>query len=731
MSKYNCFFLALCILVGSLGLTLVACHGTTTGNDDAQNVEIGKNAEDGKKEEKGNSAKDSSGTDKCPVVTSKAQFLNPDIDYGEIVDKRDGRVYKTVKIGKQTWMAENLNYVGEETVCVDPLDENCEIYGRRYAYWSDLCPEGWHVPDLSEWDDLLYAAGRTEGIDAAMLKSKFGWKKGGEGADALGFSIAPFSSTNCVQTSFLVGESYTDNAHSVYCIRYYLYETDEYYKGYTADKSSCDVGYLHSNSLGLPVRCVKDEENDVPGPTVETKDLEFWNDRTKEDFLNPAIEYGEMTDDRDGKIYKTVQIGEQTWMAENLDYVYTVDSLSEEEGVCNLIYNQYNFYISIRTCDAFGRLYSYSAAMDSAAFFSDDGKGCALYKYICTPNKQVRGICPEGWRLPNDEDWNALFETVGGADIAGKKLKSLFGWNFNGNGTDDYGFSAIPSGSDSKYMHYYTAFWSAGADRSGVYFSYFNDAVYPGRSKLMNIRCVKGYTHVDDPSRYIPGVDTSTVVHATMTDERDGQTYKTVKIGAQTWMAENLNYNYQVSDTLDVYGSITRAEVSDSGVDYGRFYTWPAAMDVAGIFSEGGKDCVLFDECNPTGIVRGVCPAGWHLPDSTEWGTLFAALKCEKNSVSRECGSLLKSEQGWRERGGGFDYYGFAVMPANIAEWGRDRTDKWVFKEVRPAGTSADFWTSTETSEYEAAAVSFSTFEYTDIYKLRKNYGAPVRCVKD
>ena len=92
---------------------------------------------------------------------------------------------------------------------------------------------------------------------------------------------------------------------------------------------------------------------------------------------------------------------------------------------------------------------------------------------------------------------------------------------------------------------------------------------------------------------------------------------------------------------------------------------------------------------------------------------------------------MLKSEQGLRERGGGFDYYGFAVMPANIAEWGRDRTDKWVFKEVRPAGTSADFWTSTETSEYEAAAVSFSTFEYTDIYKLRKNYGAPVRCVKD
>ena len=70
----------------------------------------------------------SNGSDKCPEVTSRSQFLNPDIDYGEITDERDGQTYKTVKIGKYTWFAQNLNYAYENSVCVDPQDKNCEIY---------------------------------------------------------------------------------------------------------------------------------------------------------------------------------------------------------------------------------------------------------------------------------------------------------------------------------------------------------------------------------------------------------------------------------------------------------------------------------------------------------------------------------------------------------------------------------------------------------------------------
>ena len=666
-------------------------------------------------------------SEKCPEVTSKSQFLNPNIDYGEVVDKRDGHVYKTVKIGKQTWMAENLNYALENSLCVDSLDKNCEIYGRKYIDTTGVCPEGWHVPNMAEWSELLDAAGKKDGIDAAILKSRFGWGDRECGTDLLGFSVAPI---NCVTAKFLIG-IYSGDEHSVKCVEIGL--GGEYYRRDESYVTNCEIGYAYSSyrsiTKGISVRCLKDEENEVPGPMVDIQSFAFWDNETKEDFFNPGVEYGEMTDERDGQTYRTVQIGEQTWMAENLNYVYKVDTLLEEEGVCSQISGKNGDNVEIvQTCDVFGRLYSYASAMDSAAVFSDDGKGCHIT--WCFPNKQIRGICPEGWRLPKDEDWNTLFETVGGVDIAGKKLKSSVGWNLGGNGTDDYGFSVTPSGTETKRLHYHTGFWSGGPDRFGVYFSFYKDAVYSGTSQLMHIRCVKGYTHVDSISRYIPGVDTSTVVHGTMTDERDGQTYKTVKIGEQTWMAENLNYNYQVSDTISIYGSVSRADIGDSGVDYGRFYTWPAAMDSAGIFSDDGKGCGFQGECKPTGRVRGVCPAGWHLPDSTEWNTLFAELNCVTDYGGNKCGPLLKSDHGWVGRSAGYDYYGFTVMPANTAEW-TVTAYGMRFLSIQSNGSGAEFWTSMEYSDTQAIVVSFGLLENVSIYGPYKRDGVSIRCVKD
>ena len=657
-------------------------------------------------------------SEKCPEVTSKSQFLNPNIDYGEVVDKRDGHVYKTVKIGRLTWMAENLSYAAKNSSCLDSLEKECEIYGRKYVDSAGVCPEGWHVPSDVDWAELRQRAGMIDKIDATILKSRFGWKDGDCGIDSLGFSVAPFSSKYCDQTFFMVNRRSSDK--EVYCITFGGTKVN-YYDGDASRMLECLF------SKGLPIRCVKDEENEVAGPTLDTKAVPVWNNETKEDFFNPVVEYGEMTDERDGQTYRTVQIGEQTWMAENLNYLYKVDTLLEEEGYCWRLPDKYGARDEgFESCGMFGRLYSYASAMDSAGLFSDDGKGCRLM--LCVPNKPIRGICPEGWRLPSDEDWSTLFETVGGADVAGKKLKSLTGWNYNGNGTDDYGFSVAPSGTDSWRLHNHTAFWSGGPDTLGVYFSFYNDAVYSGFANLMHIRCVKGYTHVDNPSRYIPGVDTSTVVHGTMTDERDGQTYKTVKIGEQTWMAENLNYNYQVGDSISIYGSVDCADVGDSCVDYGRLYTWVAAMDTAGIFSNDGIECAFQRHCyHPTGRVRGVCPAGWHLPDSTEWGTLFYALNCVTDYGVALCGPLLKSGHGWLRRSAGFDYYGFTAMPAGSASWGRDSS----FKGITTTGTSTAFWTSTETLPNEAIGIYFDHYESTVLGRYDKKYGFSIRCVKD
>ena len=93
-------------------------------------------------------------------------------------------------------------------------------------------------------------------------------------------------------------------------------------------------------------------------------------------------EYGSLTDDRDGQTYKTVKIGEQIWMAENLNY---------EE------LNSYCYNDSAEYCAKYGRLYTWAAAMDSAGEWSNNGRACGLNMMTCSPKYPVRGICPEGW----------------------------------------------------------------------------------------------------------------------------------------------------------------------------------------------------------------------------------------------------------------------------------------------------------------------------------------------
>ncbi len=149
----------------------------------------------------------------------------------------------------------------------------------------------------------------------------------------------------------------------------------------------------------------------------------------------------EFCDERDSSVYGYVQIGSQTWMAENLNYNYNV------ETAASYCYND-----SIENCEEYGRLYTWAAAMDSAAVFSEDGKGCG-YGTTCTSTKAdtVRGVCPEGWHLPSSDEWLALTvylrENVEeGEYFAGKLLKAKSGWFEEGNGSDDFGFGGLPAG---------------------------------------------------------------------------------------------------------------------------------------------------------------------------------------------------------------------------------------------------------------------------------------------
>ncbi|MCQ2108130.1 MAG: fibrobacter succinogenes major paralogous domain-containing protein [Fibrobacter sp.] len=196
-------------------------------------------------------------------------------------------------------------------------------------------------------------------------------------------------------------------------------------------------------------------------------------DMTKDEFLNPEITYGTMTDARDNKTYKTVKIGDQVWMAENLNYADSTKTPS-------LKGNSWCYDNKTENCDVVGRLYTWAAAIDSVALANDaDNPQTCGYGKTCTLPTVVQGVCPEGWHLPSYDEWQTLFTAVGGSSKAGTALKSQTGWKSQTGDAADrdaYGFSALPAGDRDGSGHFYDAvssayFWSASESGSSYAYS--------------------------------------------------------------------------------------------------------------------------------------------------------------------------------------------------------------------------------------------------------------------
>lgn len=244
----------------------------------------------------------------------------------------------------------------------------------------------------------------------------------------------------------------------------------------------------------------KSKSSSSATPKSSSSSFVAWSwDVPKEARLNPDIDYGTMTDERDGKVYKTVKIGEQVWMAENLNFDPGQGGSGENKYDWSWCYQD-----SVRYCNVTGRLYTWAAAIDSVklATDADNPQDCG-YKKTCTLPAKVQGICPTSWHLPTYAEWNALFTAVGGQSTAGKVLKSQSGWYNNGNGTDAFGFSALPAGYRHNngcfnYEGSYAYFWSSTEIDSGnvysmdLYCNYENAGLsYRKEYYGFSVRCLK------------------------------------------------------------------------------------------------------------------------------------------------------------------------------------------------------------------------------------------------
>ena len=203
------------------------------------------------------------------------------------------------------------------------------------------------------------------------------------------------------------------------------------------------------------------------------------------------------------------------------------------------------------------------------------------------------------------------------------------------------------------------------------------------------------------------GKDGKSFVDGWMVDSRDKQLYRVVTIGEQTWMAENLNYKTEKSWCGG--GSV---ENEGDCFKYGRFYTW------AGAVGKSDAECGYGHTCGLSGRVRGACPEGWHLPDTTEWKKLFAAVGGKGTA-----GTMLKSQTGWSSSGNGTDAYGFSAFPAGLRG-----NDGRFYNE----GSRTFFWSVPEYSPDRAYGMSpndGSADAYLSYFD--KYFGFSVRCLKD
>ncbi len=340
----------------------------------------------------------------------------------------------------------------------------------------------------------------------------------------------------------------------------------------------------------------------------------------KDDSVNDSIilynvdfEKNVLLDSRDSQTYKITVIGNQIWMAQDLNYkIYRSE--------CNTIYEENE------DCVRNGRTYTWAAAVGKTESECGMGEKCLFEK---------KGICPAGWHLPSKEEWEVLITAVGDTSIAGKMLKSRDGWSRNGGGLDAFGFRALPnrdlygdggrgvdfwSSTPSPYYGLQVYAVSLSNNYDGMLLPYLSS-----KDETLSIRCLmdKSASEIDIPvsntqiiSSSSEMISSSSVeravpcktatwdicVYGTLTDSRDGQVYKTRKIGSQTWMAENLDYKI---DYIGLYNlcydnkCYESKHLSPSGQST-RLYSWDAA--------------------------KVACPEGWHLPNKVEFETLLTTI---------------------------------------------------------------------------------------------------------
>ena len=492
---------------------------------------------------------------------------------------------------------------------------------------------------------------------------------------------------------------------------------------------------------------------------------------SKDKFFNPDIDYGIMTDPRDGKKYRTVEINGMTWMAENLNFADSSEyPLLKKYSLC---YNH-----DAKNCELLGRLYERAAAMNDTS---------CTYNGLCNLGAgPVQGICPDGWHIPSYEEASKLVVFIGTNHA--EKAMSVNGWGNDTtgliHGADTYGLSFVGTGSwtnesgfksrglyttawiynsSSNIMHYLLV---RGEDRELKVYQYSSvDLFYPvrcvkGQGAILSSSSMSSSNSVSSSSSSSSSISSSSVSSSSlssssekssssissssessssemssssfdksvlfnanvsygeMTDPRDGKTYRTVNVAGKTWMAENLNF--ADSSKLPLLEGNSRCYDDDPNecVVYGRLYSREVALN--------DSRCTCYNGSCPStsGNVQGVCPSGWHIPSTIEAEQLV-------NKVGNQNAGKLNSSYGWNAGIRGTNEIGTSFTGTGVyrRQTGYEKfdgkgkyTNLWIFDGTLPN----ELWYLMDIGSSASGSGTVAVMddaEYDPFF--------PVRCVKD
>jgi uncharacterized protein (TIGR02145 family) len=733
----------------------------------------------------------------------------------------DGFTYNLVGIGTQCWFKENLRndsyrngdeipgnltdlewgpselgatcVYGEGIVSIAPddnTDENLNLirYGRLYNWHATddprgLCPTGFHVPSLPEWNALVdFLGGPSAAYDALRTAdyevNYFNWN----GSNSSGFSALP-SGLRQSHNDFFYGRKH---------LAWWWSSTpstfnwdDEFYGGGSYifsmhGQHGSTYSFDSQQRLGLAVRCLRDSletcwdpdadgvcgENEVSGCT-DVEASNFNSTATHEDgtCTYPA----EATCDIpsvlfDGYNYTLVRVGDRCWFAENLRadnygngdpiiHAAHSDSWWSSNQGAQFVYGEADTSdCSVLSIDLnlsqYGRLYSFNAITDP------------------------RGLCPAGFHVPSDGEWQALEQAMGGRSVAGFRLKAtttdIPAWN----GLNSAGFGALPGGVRGnntssvpldRHEGRAGAWWSSslasyeiwirtiGRDSNQLY----RHHVQPNSG--CSVRCIQDSI----PSCFDPdldGVCAENELSGCMNDsafnfnpnateedgtclfgpsaclgmtslEYNGHSYALTGIGTKCWFKENLRTEtYANGDTILRVNNTLEWNSLTLGAQCAY-----ADFDSEGPLEPDGEN----EASNPNGRLynwpavndaRGLCPQGFMVPGDADWNALEESLGLTSVEVETmgwrgtDEGNHLKSSDTDSPPWNGSNSSGFSGIP------GGGLLEQSGFEGY---GTQTHWWSTTQLDN--GAIVRGLSSEVPQIERTVQSTqsGLSIRCIKN